>query len=537
MAETVRITKDLVDRWTHLNGLKSTTMTLCEEYARWTLPYIFPVTGTNQNTELQFSKDSIGAQAVNHLSNKVVSTLYPAQRNFFRLILDQETQKLMQAVVSQQTGGDQGQAKAQVAKAMLEVEAELASAEKAANEYMDMVMYRPQAINVAKNLIITGNSLIYHPKGRPPQVFSLRDFCVQRDLSGEVIEIMTLECKEFETFHPEVQEQLRTGGIRQVKSNNLAYEDKTSVKVYSQIKLGDDGKFHLLQQADHVRLDTEGAIWPKETLPWIPLVWNLVRGEDYGRGQVADYAGAFHAINVMTGSLLNIVAVMGDIKFLVNPSSHVDIDSLNKGAPGSYHAGKKDDVSVIETNKLSDAQFVYSMIERYEKQISQAFLLMSQLTRQAERVTAEEIRRDAQELETAVGGIYSRLAAQWQTPTAFIVLDQSGFQGLADGVTPKVVTGMDSLSRAGEMDNLRLFFMDLQMLNTVPEDIRAGIDVPGLMKVIGTNRQVEYEQFTKTAEQMQADQQAAMEAQQQQEAAKANGVVAAEAGKAAVQDQ
>lgn len=535
MAENVRVKKDLVTRWTHLDGKKSTLKTLCEEYAKWTLPYIFKPTGVDGNTELQLAKDSIGAQAVNHLSNKIVSTLFPAQRSFFRLLLDQETRKLVEATATAAQGGNAEKAKEQVSKAMLQLETTLADTEKEADEYMNMVMYRPQAINVAKNLIITGNTMIYHPEGRAPQVYSLRDYCVQRDLSGEHIEIMTKECKAFETFHPDIQNELRTGGKLTREGNR--YEDKSEVTIYTQICLENDGKFHMYQQADNIELDTHGAFWTRKNLPWIPLAWNLIRGEDYGRGQVADYAGAFHAINVLTGSLLNIVAVMGDIKFLVNPASHVDVEGLNKGAPGSYHAGKKDDVSVVETNKLQDAQFIYSMIERYEKQISQAFLLMAQLTRDAERVTAEEIRRDAQELETAVGGIYSRLAATWQTPTAYIVLDQIGFDGLDDGITPRVITGMDSLSRAGEMDNLRMFFLDLQLLNTVPEDVRAGLDVPGLMEVIGTNRQVEYKKFTKTQEQMQADQERALEMQKAQEMNKAGAAAAGEIGKAAVTDE
>lgn len=528
MTMSVRVKRDLVQRWTHLEGKKHTIKNLCEEYAKWTLPYVFVPTGTNESIELQNAKDSIGAQAVNHLSNKIVSTLFPAQRSFFRLLVDQETRKLIKMASEKATGGNAEQAKAQVAKAMLEVEQTLADAEKAADEYMNMVMYRPQAINVAKNLIVTGNALIYHPEKRSPTVYNLRDYCICRDLTGEPIEMMTKETKAWETFAPEIQAQLHK------RPDGKDYGYDAPVTIYSQIKLEDDGKFYLYQQADNIELDTKGASWPKNVLPWIPLAWNLVRGEDYGRGQVADYSGAFHAINVLTGSLLNIVAVMGDIKFLVNPASHVDVEGLNKGAPGSYHAGKKDDVSVVETNKLQDAQFIYSMIERYEKQISQAFLLMAQLTRDAERVTAEEIRRDAQELETAVGGIYSRLAATWQTPTAYIVLDQSGFDGLDDGIIPRVVTGMDSLSRAGEMDNLRMFFLDLQMLNTVPEDVRAGIDVPGLMKTIGTNRQVDFASFTKTAEQMQADRQAQEDALKQQEMNKAGAAAAGEAGKAAV---
>jgi hypothetical protein len=125
----------------------------------------------------------------------------------------------------------------------------------------------------------------------------------------------------------------------------------------------------------------------------------------------------------------------------------------------------------------------------------------------------------------------------WQVPTANIVLEQSGFEGLNDGIMQQIVTGMDSLSRAAEIDNLRLFFADLQLLNTVPEDIRAGIDVPGLMQVIGTARQVEYKSFTKTAAQMQAEQEAALAQQQQMLATEAQGKVAEEAGKSAVKEE
>jgi hypothetical protein len=525
--------KDLKIRWDKLSLDKAGALTLCEEYARWTLPYMFPAVGANASTEMQLAKDSIGAKAVNHLSNKVVSTLFPAQTIFFRLKLDAETRALIAKAMQAAGAPTVEDAKAEMSKAMVQVDTELAEAEKTANEYMDMVAYRPQATTAAKLLIITGNALMYHPKDRPVQVYNLRDYCVQRDLSGTVIEIMTKECKAFETFSPAIQAQLRDKSIP--NSHSKEYLDTDNVNIYTQVKLENDGKYHVYQCADHVLLDTDGAYFTKKDMPWIPLTWNLIRGEDYGRGLVGDYSGAFHAVNVLSGSLLNIAAVMGDIKFLVRSASHVDIDALNNSASGSYHAGNKDDVTCIEVNKLNDAQFIATMIERYEKQINEAFLLMS--ARQAERVTAEEIRRDANELETSNGGIYSSLAMSWQVPTANIVLEQSGFEGLNDGIMPQIVTGMDSLSRAAEIDNLRLFFADLQLLNTVPEDIRAGIDVPGLMQVIGTARQVEYKSFTKTAAQMQAEQEAALAQQQQMLATEAQGKVAEEAGKSAVKEE
>lgn len=532
---TVERQLELPHRWTELNNKRTTLLTQAVEYASWTLPYIFPEVGsTNANTELQNSKDSLGAQAVNHLSNKVVATLFPGQRLFFRLSVDAKTKKAIKAALEVPPDGAVEDAQAMLTKALDDADTELLEVEKEAAEYMDMVAYRPVAVHAAKLLIVTGNALMYHPQDKPVQVYSMRDYCVVRDISGQVIEMITKESKAFETFAPEVQDALRaTRFNKQAKQ----YATQDNVTIYTQIKLEADGKFHVKQTSDNVTLNTEGATWTKATLPWIPLTWNHVQGEDYGRGLVAEYAGAFHAVNVLTGSLLNISAIMGDIKFLVNPASVLDIPELNRAAPGSYHSGRDGDITTPKVDKISDAQFIQSMIERYERQIAQAFLLNSQLTRNAERVTAEEIRRDADELEVSQGGVYSRLAAGWQTPTAGTVLFQINFTAVGKGIVPRIITGMDSLSRTSEMDNMRMFLIDLGALNTVPEDVRVYIDKPAYIGVCGKNRSVEYQAFTKSEAAVQAEMQQQQQAALAAEQAKQQGSVQAAVGTAAVKAQ
>lgn len=526
----------LAQRWTELDLKKASILSDAREYARWTLPGMFPDTGT-KSIELQLAKDSIGAQAVNHLSNKVVSTLFPPQRMFFRLHITQEMREMVTSALAMQAQqgnpGGQNDTVAAVSRALAGVEQELAGAEKKASEYMDMVQYRPQAVNAAKLMIITGNALEFHPPGKPVQIYNLYDYCIVRDLSGEVVEIMTKECKAFETFNPNVQDQIRQVRVK----DSRQYRDKDDVTIYTRVVLEEDGKYHVYQSADLVVLDTVGAVFTKDTLPWIPLTWNLIRGEDYGRGLVAEYAGAFHAINTLAGSLLNIVAITGDIKFFVNPASLVDIPTLNASPPGSYHPGKEGDVTVVAMDALNKAQFIMGMIERYEKQIAQAFLLNSAVTRQAERVTAEEIRLQANELETSNGGIYSRLAGTWQVALANILLHQTDFDGAAYGIVPRVITGMDSLSRQGELDSLQMFLQYLGLLNTVPEDARQRIDLSALMALIGTNMQVDYKGFLKSEAQLKAEQEQAMQQQQQIEQMQANRESQVAASKQAMMEQ
>ena len=397
-----------------------------------------------------------------------------------------------------------------------------------------MLFRSPQAILTVKHLIITGNAMLFHPepnrttgKASPTVVYGLRDFHVVRDCSGEPVEMMTRETRAFSTFNAGIQAQLRADAAwaaRAKAANARKYNDASEVTIYTHILLEDDGLWTVRQYADETRLDTD-VRYTTERLRWIPLVWNLVQGEDYGRGLVQDYAGSFHNINILTDSLMNITAVMGDIKIFVDPQSMIDVAALNNSASGSYHAGKPEQIGTGTFNKINEGQFIEALIERFEKQISAAFLLGSVGQRNAERVTAVEIQRDAEELEMSNSGIYSRLSATWQTREAYIALEDTGFFELGDGIEPRVITGMDSLSRAGEAQNMRLFLADLAGLNTVPEYFQQAIKPTEFMKQLGQFHSVDYQAWVKTQEELAAEQQAAMEQQAQlaQQEAQAQG--------------
>jgi len=516
----------LSDLWTKRQGKKTSLMNRCEEYSRWTLPYVFPVDG-GENNELASATDSTGARAVNHLANKLIMTLYAPYQPFFRMLVrDDFTDELAQAAKD----GDPD------AQEILDnLDKNLAKIEKEAMLELDYTKYRTEATMAAKSLIITGNTLMYHPENKTGRVqnYSLKDYCVVRDLSGVVVEILTRDMKALFTFAPEVRELLKAGK----KKDGKDYTDDCDVTLYTRLKLHDDGKFHLTQHADDIPLDSKG-VWPRDELPWIPLTWNLVRGEDYGRGLVEDYAGAFHSLYILNNALTTAVGIAADIKFLVDPTSMVDVAALNSAESGTYHSGKKDDVTAIQLDKQMDLAMVESAVERLTRSIAQAFLLNSAMTRDAERVTAEEIRYVVQELELSHGGIYSRFADEWQAPTARLMLKRVNVN-IGNGMTiyPQIITGLDSLSRAGDLDNLRQMMQDASMLNNLPEGILAAIDNTRFLQFIGVRRAVDYDKFLKTADQMQAEAQAQMDAQSQMVQQEAGVGVAAKAAEQAMKEE
>lgn len=515
--DTIPAAGMLAQRWTALDAERSSVKTRCEEYAGWTLPYIFSQEN-QKDQEIQGPLDSIGARAVNGLSNKVVNTLFTPYRPFVRLEITDEVKKYFIKKAGEEKARD----------AIRQTEAQLADAEKEGMKHLDKINHRAEAVTAAKSLIVTGNSLMYLPEGGNAQVYNFRDYCVQRDLNGIVIEIMTRDSKAFETFSEVVQVALQSKGY--TRSNQTA-GGMTPCTIYTQIKLESDGRYHVYQHVEDVPMTTHG-IFLAATLPWIPLTWNLVRGENYGRGLVEDYAGAFHACAMLMEALVTGAAAAADIKFLVEPGSTLDVEELNKSASGTYHQGRKDDVTCPEVRKNDDFNLVSTLLERFERQISQGFLLAMGTTRDAERVTAEEIRRDANELEESLGGIYSRLAEQWQAPTARIVFESIDLK-ISDevGITFRIITGMDSLSRQGDLDNLQMFIQDLSMLDAVPEDIRGWISPPRFMQFVGTARGVDYGLFLKTQEEKAAEDQRALEMQKAQMQAQAGANASAEIAK------
>ena len=539
--------RSLHNRWEQLSsvGDKTTILNNCEKYASWTLPYLFPEDNLSKSVELPIEIDSIGAQGVNHLSNRIISTLFPARSLFFRLRIDQEMRDLIEAAMMEASGGQASQEtlKAQLETQLAEAQKVLTKAENRAQDRLKMVQYRPQAIHAMKLLIVTGNALIFHPEDDTPiQVYSIRNYSIVRDCSGTPVEIMTRETRAYATFNKEVQDALKNDdAFKRLQQHSTdghnhskGYHDDTEVTIYTQILLEDDGKYHVRQHADDVPLPTR-ATYTKSKLRWIPLTWNLIQGEDYGRGLVGDFGGAFHALSVLNSALLNTAAIMGDIKFLVDPASLVDVERMQNSPSGSYHVGKPTDVGTPQLNLAQNYQILEGGIARYEKQIAQAFMLTQQLTRQAERVTATEITRDVDELEASNAGIYSQYAAGWQHQTAGILLDDIDFDGVGDGIEPDVITGMDNLSRAGEAQNMRLFLTDVAMLNTVPEDVRRGIKVNRFLGKMGDLHKVDYESWVMTDDELAAAQQAENVAAMQQQQAAIEGQGQVEAQKAAAQ--
>ena len=183
--------KHLAARFQELHKKKNSILTRCEDYADWTLPGVFPKSTQTDTVEISQSMESLGARGVNHLSNKLVMTLFQPGQPFFRIkISSNQIKELDEAAKAGDTDAE---------FMLANIDTILSESEKEAMTILDYNRYRTEATTTAKLLIITGNALLYHPESKngKVQTYNLRDYCIVRDLSGNILEIITRDCKAF----------------------------------------------------------------------------------------------------------------------------------------------------------------------------------------------------------------------------------------------------------------------------------------------------------------------------------------------------
>jgi hypothetical protein len=332
-------------------------------------------------------------------------------------------------------------------------------------------------------------------------------------MSGEFHTLITKDTHIVATLPSDIQTMTLEKG----------FDMDDEVSVFTGIFRDKEDHYVVKQEVDSLFIvDREFGVYDKDTLPWVPLTWNLTRGNDYGTGLVEEYAGDYHTLSTLSETILNLSAIAADIKGLVNPMGQTNVDHLNQAAPGAWVSGNPDDVSYLQLDKIGDLQFIQAQVERYERRIGSGFLLNSAVTRNAERVTAEEIRQQAQELEESLGGVYSRLAEEMQQPLAKRLLLQMSDE--FKGQELVILTGVESLSRMSDLDAMQMFLNDLTMLNNIPEDVRGRMKLGNVISAFGAARQVDYEEWLMSEDEFKN----AQKQQQAQEAATAGATAQAQ---------
>lgn len=439
-------------RYSQLESIREPYLTRARDAALVTLPHLIPPLGHTSTTKLYTPYQSLGSRGVNNLAAKLLLTMFPANSPFYRYDLTDRALRDME---------EQGLPAAKRGQ----IDTAMSKYERAIQKKIEAGAYRPSMFPALKHLIVGGNVLLFLPKKDPMRVFKLDSFVVKRDASGNVIEIITLE-KVSPIALPE-----HVLALIPEHDPNKAQDD---IELYTWIKRTKTNWSSHQEICDQVVEESRGT-YPLDRSPYIALRWNTIDGEDYGRGYVEDYLGDLYSLEGLSQSIVEFSAAAARVIPMVKPGSGVTMRQLANAKSGQPISGNIDDVGILQLDKYADFRVAKDTIEEISKRISYAFLLNTSVQRSGERVTAEEIRYVAQELESALGGTYSVLSQELQL--AFLLRIEYIMQAAGElpklpkeFAEPTIITGLEALGRGQDLAKYRGL---IQMINEMGPQVAA----------------------------------------------------------------
>ena len=462
------------------------------QYAKWTLPQLmvnimFGSRGQAASVERDFQE--IGALLVNNLGSKLCALLFPSSRPFYKI----------------KAGATIKEAAAQNGVTETELAAGLAQLELQSCQQLFLNSSYEQLVMAVKHLIVTGNVLLFRDSAtQKTHTYGLQSFGLRRDGRGNMMDCILREYTDFEALAPNIQRAIRAKNPSRYPREN---EGNNRVELYTRIKRGwmsGNVVYIVTQEADEVPVG-ERSVYPEHLCPWQAPCWSLIAGENYGRGLVEDYAGGFAKLSDQSHASTLYGIAVAKVVNLVNPGQGADIDELANSETGDYVMGQEGAVSCYEAGDAKKIEQMRMEIETVFQRLAKAFMYKGN-TRDAERVTAFELKQDALEAENTLGGTYSSLSAMMQVPMAHVLLTEVN-PGMLEGIITKqikldIMAGIPALGRQADVQNLAAAAQDAAAIIPVLSQLSNRIDKEKVLDVILAGQSVDTTTIFKSKDQM-----------------------------------
>lgn len=465
------------------------------EAAKYTIPSLFPDEDSHKFKNIKKIKtpnQSVGADGINNLAAKVALTMLPPNQTFFKFEIDDMT-------VKQQAGSNSSQYKLDINKGLSKVEKLLLDYQEQKN---DRVCFGESL----KHLYVAGNVFLLHEQEDGMRYYPLNRFCVKRDYSGNVLKAITEETIGFYSLPLEVQEKLK---LQLIEKQGEKYDEKKieekEYTLYTAFKRKQK-KWEIYQEVEGIELPDSRGSYPIEIPPFTALRFTRIDGESYGRGLIEEYIGDISYLDILSLAIKETALAASKLLMLVNPNGMTKIKHLSETKNGGFALGRIEDVQPLQANKYYDLRVAQEECDKIERRLNRIFVMKAAIQRDAERVTAEEIRTMVQDLEEALGNHYSIMAKEFQlyyVKITFFHLQKEKRNMLPDlirdkNIKLKVTTGLEALGRGSDLNKL-ITFLDI-MGRIAPAVQQLGGKVEKIANDVATSLNLDIEGMFMTEE-------------------------------------
>nr|DAM41345.1 MAG TPA: Head to tail joining protein [Caudoviricetes sp.]DAO64034.1 MAG TPA: Head to tail joining protein [Caudoviricetes sp.] len=478
--EVVETAKEIYER---LENERKSYVTRAEDCAKYTIPSLFPKETDNKDTKYETPWQSVGARGLNNLTAKLLLALFPPNSPFYKLTLRDDIAAYYEADP----------------QAKYEIEQKLVQLEQIILNCIETYQIRVTINEALKQLLVAGNCCLFlPPKEGGIKLYRLSSYVIQRDALGNTIQLVATDKLTVATLPADVKNL--------VDPNKKPDEE---VVVYTHIYYSnDDDRMYSYQEIEGKQIPGTGNNYPKDKCPWIPLRLIKLDGESYGRSYVEEYLGDLKSLEGLQKAIVELAAIAATVINLVNPNGITQVRKVTKCKNGGFAPGRRSDIETMQLEKQQDMQIAKQTADALEARLSYVFMLNSAVQRSGERVTAEEIRYVAGELEDTLGGIYSILSQELQLPLVRRLLAQLQSTGqipqLPDNmIEPAITTGIEALGRGHDLNKLTTF---LSLVKDIPE-AQQRLQWGNLITAIASGSNIDTTGLVKSDEEMQQEMQ------------------------------
>jgi hypothetical protein len=501
--------KTVREQWHHDDAVRQGALDQARFCASLTKPWYLPPLDQDPNSKLPETFSSLAARGISNLEGRLLLALYPPGLPFFRFmpaarfLYDANTPpEMLQEFESQ------------LHLRELVVLSKLESSALRTGDNTRRSGFRTRKRQAIAQLLITGDVLERIGDDYRIQVYRRDAYVTSRDESGDVryhitrekIDPLILNNKQLEIANLD-------RGTLQAKPVNDRLED-----LFTMAEWQPEDKIWIVRQEvrDKIVLENKEKITPFMSTPY-----ELAPGEDYGRGIVEQNLGDVRSMNELTERLLDFAALASKQLIVTDYNSQVRPQDLTRPSgsviQGRVVGGQVQDIATLKADKVNDFSVAQAVRESVRRDLAATMLMEGENQPTGERVTAFQIQRIALELEGALGGVYAPIADAQQVPLIERVLFMMERDGLLaplpeDSVEVEALTGIAALSREGDQGKLLNL---MGVLGQLGGETMSRIDMGVLTDLLMRQSGIFEPGLVKTDEQLQQEQQAAMEQQAQ----------------------
>lgn len=532
-----------------LDSRRHNKLTRARDCARLTVPTLFPREGFTESMELPDLFNSMPARGVMSLASRIVSAMYPLnQMPFFSFELDS-------AYVPQ--GAD-----------ITETVAALSRLDKKIMNKLSHSNLRQELFVLMQHLIVLGDALFEIQDDFNFRVHRVDHYVIQRYPDGKIKKMILREWVDPEAVPDEWKDAMEKEEIYYPKDdeedkyeNGNGYENGYDSFTMSYNNQYAPSKAHKAFYT-MVEWEPETKTWEcyKEycgyiidkgeftICPYIPQSWSRIAGEDYGRSLIEEHIGDIRTLEALSKSLCEAAMANSEHRIGIDPTGITEVQDLIDTQNGDFVPARSSDIFSIQLLRQIDLGPMASIRQDLTAGLGRVFLLNSSVQRDAERVTATEIRMMASELDQSLGGIFSGIAASIQIP----IVKRTVLLMARDKLLPpdivrliqddgllslKVRTGLEALNREVEASQL-MSWMSVVAPN---QSFAPFIDNYGLLVRLSTSMGLDPVGIVKTPQQLQEEQAAqarqSIDAMAAQQAISSMGSLMETGGMAAMEQQ